>query len=77
MKRNILELKNNSKVDAVFQFDLNETQQDVFVVKPIRGTIPANDHIFIEVSYMAKVPGQHFSKLFCLIHYHVKCFKIC
>lgn len=68
---NILELRNTSKVDATFQFDVNEGQQDLFVVKPVRGTLPANKYSYVEVQYVPKKPGQHFTRLFCLIEYHV------
>lgn len=60
-----------SMVETIFQFDVNEGQQDLFIVKPIRGTIPANKYSYVEVAYIPKKPGQHFAKLHCLIQYHV------
>lgn len=71
-RKNILELRNTSEVDTVFQFDVNEGQQDTFIVKPTKGYIQANKYVFIEIVYAPKVPGQHFDKLHCLIEYHVR-----
>lgn len=60
-----------SDAEAIFHFDVNDNQQDVFVVKPVRGTIEAQKNIYIEVVYVPKKPGQHYASLPCLIHYHV------
>lgn len=59
-------------MDAAFQFDVNEDEQDVFVVKPIRGRILANKYAFVEIVYSPNTPGQHYARLPCLIEYHVK-----
>lgn len=69
--KNILELQNHSEVETIFQFDVNEGEQDQFVVSPVRGTIPANKYTYIDVTYVPKEPGQHFARLNCLIQYHV------
>lgn len=59
-------------MDAEFQFDVNEGQQDTFIVKPIRGHIRANKYAYVHIVYSPNTPGHHYARLPCLIEHHVK-----
>ncbi|XP_076251481.1 uncharacterized protein LOC143190797 [Rhynchophorus ferrugineus] len=61
----IVEIKNNSSVEAAFKFDT--TCDDVFQISPVEGTISKRSYQHFKVKFDPQKKGIFFSQFFCLI----------
>lgn len=70
-----IEIKNTSKCEAKYCFDLDKENALVDISKP-EGILPAGIKLNLKLKFKPKEPGIFYRSVFCLVQFHVSFYII-